>query len=163
MKIIPYTIAFIIYNDQILLMKRYKEPWIKQWNGIGGKIIDTETPVACVQREVLEETGIYIPDNLFLYKGLVLWPSNGNPLDQGGMYTFVALQEKNAPQLKRHKTPEGFVAWKPLSWAIDKKNKEIATNIPYFLPDMLKAKKPQEYTCTFQGNKITKYTVSDLT
>ncbi len=56
--ILPYTICFCIQEERVLLLFRQRPPNAQHWNGLGGKIHAGETPLACIQREVMEEAGI---------------------------------------------------------------------------------------------------------
>ncbi len=40
------------------MLYRDRPPFARHWNGLGGKIEPDETPLACVEREVLEESGL---------------------------------------------------------------------------------------------------------
>ena len=56
----------IVFRDQeVLLVKRNKEPNKDQWSNPGGRQIIGETAVEAAQRELLEETGVKV-DRLLL-------------------------------------------------------------------------------------------------
>ena len=38
-----YTLGFIRYQDELLLINRLKQPWQGCWNGVGGKMESNET------------------------------------------------------------------------------------------------------------------------
>ena len=57
-KIIHVAICAAIKNDEILLIKRVKEPYANFWGLPGGKVDFGEHPKTTATREVLEETGI---------------------------------------------------------------------------------------------------------
>ena len=63
----PYVgVGVIVFRDQeVLLVKRNKEPNKGQWSIPGGKQMIGETVVEAAQRELLEETGVKI-DHLLL-------------------------------------------------------------------------------------------------
>lgn len=52
------VIAYIIYNDKFLLLKRNNEP--KVWGPPGGRLEPDEDPNEGILREVKEETGLCI-------------------------------------------------------------------------------------------------------
>jgi len=58
MKIEPTTAALIFDGDNVLLIKRTKEPWRDLWHFPGGHVDDGEIPQDAVIREVKEETGL---------------------------------------------------------------------------------------------------------
>lgn len=59
-----YVLGFVFNRtrDKVLLVEKRKPVWqAGHWNGIGGKIEPSDpTPVAAMQRECLEETGLDI-------------------------------------------------------------------------------------------------------
>ena len=63
----PYVgVGVIVFRDQeVLLVKRNKEPNKGQWSIPGGRQIIGETATEAAQRELLEETGIKV-DRLLL-------------------------------------------------------------------------------------------------
>lgn len=83
---IEFTICFVKKDDHILLLNRDKPQWMGAWNGVGGKIEQNETPLACAIREIKEETGITVED--ITYKGKITW-TDGD-INYGCMYAFIA-------------------------------------------------------------------------
>lgn len=53
------TLCFIRKDDEILMLNREKAPLQGLWNGVGGKMEENETPMACILREIEEETGLH--------------------------------------------------------------------------------------------------------
>ena len=57
------TLCYIQNKHQTLMLHRIKKKndmHQGKWNGLGGKLIDGESPEECVKREVLEESGLTI-------------------------------------------------------------------------------------------------------
>ena len=57
----PYKIVTLIYavqDDQVLLLKRRKPPYVGHWVAPGGKVDRGESPRECAIRELREETGL---------------------------------------------------------------------------------------------------------
>ena len=57
------TLCYIKKNNQTLMLHRIKKKndiHKNKWNGLGGKLIDGESPEECVKREVFEESGLII-------------------------------------------------------------------------------------------------------
>ena len=63
----PYVgVGVVVFRDQeVLLVKRNKEPNKGQWSIPGGKQMIGETVAEAAQRELLEETGVKV-DRLLL-------------------------------------------------------------------------------------------------
>lgn len=75
---IESTLCYITRGNEILMLHRTKKKNDVnegKWIGIGGKFEPGETPLACVVREVKEETGLDLidPD----YRGIVTFRSAG--------------------------------------------------------------------------------------
>jgi 8-oxo-dGTP diphosphatase len=163
---LKYNVGFPIKDDMVLMIRRNKYPWIGQWNGAGGKIEAGETPEQAMLRELLEETTIDLSkaaENRFV--GIVTWEwDNREPTKLiPGMYaylSFLSPDQKTWPE--ERKTREGIVAWKSISWACDTNNKELAHNLPHFLPLMLKADKPMRYHCIFTNDVLKNLVMTPL-
>lgn len=58
---IESTLCYLEKDGKYLMLyrnKKEKDPNVGKWIGVGGKIEADETPLACVIREVKEETGL---------------------------------------------------------------------------------------------------------
>lgn len=147
---LKYTICFIRRRNEVLLLNREHPSWMGSWNGIGGKIEANETPLQCVIREILEETGMRPAE--VLYKGTVTWEVDGAMV--GGMYTFMAVVPDDLIFETPRKTDEGILDWKDISWIVNPDNTGMATNVPKFLPKVLGDKRLYEHRCVFFGNVL---------
>jgi len=141
----------------MLMLLRRKPPHAGQWNGVGGKIEDGETPRACVVREVREETTIDLrrADEL-RFSGIVTWPPDDGVNGQGaGMYVYVAeFSDSSVTWPGDRSTTDGALRWQHQSWVCDPTNPQVVENIPAFLPAMLRGEPPLEYFCDFQGDLL---------
>lgn len=147
-----YTLAFLVRNDEVLLLNRHKSPWMGAWNGVGGKIQPNETPKQCIKREIAEETGIHIAIDDIIDKGSLTWnifDAKGN-----GLYLFVVHLSKDLIYQTPKVVDEGILDWKKISWASDMDNQGIARNIPHFLPVILNDPHHYEFKCTFEGDHL---------
>ena len=85
--------------------KKANDIHMGKWNGLGGKFEAGETPEECVQREVLEESGLVI-QNPHLH-GLLMFPNfKGND-----WYVFVYTATEFTGELID--SPEGKLEWIP--------------------------------------------------
>lgn len=150
-----YTLGFIRYNDEILMINRLKQPWQGCWNGVGGKIEPNESLKASMIREIEEETGIKVLIENLVYKGKLTWsPNDGSHLHIFLIDTFEKIQ---TPIL----TSEGILDYRKIDWIVDKDNLGVASNIPYFLPKVLEDKL-YHYHCIFEGNRLIDVIIEPL-
>lgn len=142
-----YTLAFIRYKQEYLMINRLKQPWKGCWNGVGGKLEPNETLIESIQREIQEETGLIIPVEQIQYKGKLTW----EPSDESYLHLFlVDVVEKIKTPIG---TDEGILDWRPYDWITDFNNLGVAHNIPYFLPKMLEPNL-YHYHCIFSNNRL---------
>ncbi|MFL5627876.1 MAG: NUDIX hydrolase [Ktedonobacteraceae bacterium] len=111
-----YTICFCMRGDLVLMLFRHKPPNAHLWNGLGGKFQPGETPLACVQREIMEEATIdlHLAERL-RFTGIVTWGTGHDPGNAStGMYAFVAHFPPTFPIWQQERiTPEGLLCWQP--------------------------------------------------
>ncbi|WP_051541216.1 NUDIX hydrolase [Caldalkalibacillus mannanilyticus] len=146
---IKFTLCFIRYQNEFLMLFRNKAPNKNKWNGVGGKIEAEETPLHSCQREIQEETGLHIDLRDIHFRGVVTWNH------EGGMYVFVARSD--TPLVVSGQ--EGKLEWKSLSWIMD--SGLAVSNIPLFLPYMLEEEnEPVEFAFTYnQQEEVVSYQV----
>lgn len=147
-----YTLGFIKYQNQILMINRKKKPWLGCWNGLGGKLFDGEDPIISLKRELHEETNLTIHDEEIKDCGNLTW----NSFDANGQGLYLYLIELKHPvDLKGPlATDEGILDWKDIDWIINPSNLGVAHNIRYFLPFMLNDSNRYHYHCTFEDERL---------
>lgn len=149
---LKYTIGFIKKGDQILLLNREFPTWMGNWNGVGGKIEKGETPLACILREIKEETGITLAHAT--YKGIVSWQVDQQR--EGGMYAYFA----ELPDTYEYPTPikraEGILDWKNIDWILHPKNTGVA-NLSYFLPHVLNESGLYHHEFTYTDGAVERF------
>lgn len=145
-----YTICFVRCGDRILMLNRQFAPNLGLWNGVGGRLEPGESPLQGIIREVAEETGIRLVTAR--YAGVVTW---GDRFDhvRGGMYAFLAEVPEPVPPGPLE-TREGILAWKELSWLLDRENEGVVSNIPRFLPVMLQESTPYRHHCIYRHGML---------
>lgn len=158
---IKYTICFVFCGEKVLLIRRNKEPYRNRWNGLGGKIEGEETARENIIREMKEEANLDLTKEAQLrYGGVVTWKSTREEgIVHGGMVAYVAQSDN---LFSDRETREGLLSWRDYEWVCDKKNSEIAENIPFFLPQMRDSGNIREYHCTYVFGELKKYTAKPL-
>ena len=104
------TLCYIQNEGRYLMLHRVSKAHDEnagKWIGIGGHIEENESPLDCIRREILEETGLTV-EHLTL-RGLITFilPKWGNEL------TFLYTADTAEPSLRA--CPEGKLAWIPLA------------------------------------------------
>jgi 8-oxo-dGTP diphosphatase len=160
-----YTICFCLCKDRVLMLYRANPPNQYLWNGLGGKLRQQETPIDCVQCEVMEEAGIKLhPTENLRFAGVVTWAVGADQTASSqGMYAFITnLPQEYSVWAGERNTPEGILCWKPMQWVCDQQNASVVSNIPHFLPEMLTHSVPLEYYCDYHENQFVKLVVRPL-
>ena len=99
--------------------------------------------MACAQREVWEETGIF-PKGSSCALRCLAWDTLAN----GGMYVFLG----NVSESIINNCPEGMLEWKNLDWILA--SPDVVTNIPVFLPHILNRYPRKRFYFEYEGNLI---------
>jgi 8-oxo-dGTP diphosphatase len=144
MTFLKYTLCFLTYENDVLMLLRNKPPNKGLWNGVGGHIEQGETPYQACIREVYEETGFKI--NNAHFSGILTW--SDFEIDNGGLYIFTA----NAPHPQFKPTNEGQLAWYPRDYMLS--SDQVVSNIHYFGPPTLNNAPEKEYYCHYQNGKL---------
>ena len=100
------TLCYIERDGRYLMLHRTKkknDANHDKWLGIGGHIEPGETPLACILRETLEETGLRLLDCRF--RGIVRFRSDIYPDED--MYLFSATRFEGTMKI----CDEGDLAW----------------------------------------------------
>jgi 8-oxo-dGTP diphosphatase len=162
---LKYTLCFCRHDDRLLMLLRRKPPHAGQWNGVGGKIEPGESPLACVWREVREETTIDLARAREVrFGGIVTWPPDEAVNGQGaGMHVYLAEFDDAAVTWSGDRlVVDGTLHWHPQEWACDRTNPQVVENIPAFLQPMLRGEPPREYYCDYQGDRLLSVTTRPL-
>jgi len=127
--LIPRTLAFLINDEKILLLKGgpNKRLWAGLYNGIGGHLEPGEDVLSAAKREFLEETGL-LPLDLRIC-GVITVDTNS----ETGVGIFVLTGEKFSGEL----TPsmEGTLEWVGIN-QLD--TIPIVEDLPTILPVIIK-------------------------
>lgn len=125
------TLLFNRTADKILLVRRLNPPFAGCWNGIGGKLLPSEDPIAATIRECLEETGIVLthPKLLATY----LYPGEQLSTNRTLHITYDFVDETFVNDNR-----EGHYAWKPTNFVMDASSTKIAgySNLNQFVKEI---------------------------
>jgi 8-oxo-dGTP diphosphatase len=105
------TLGYVLSPDgrQVLLVHRNRRPddaHFGKYNGLGGKLEAGEDVVACVRREVREESGVECEE--LTLRGTVSWPGFGKQGEDWFGFVFRVDRWTGSP---RTENPEGDLVW----------------------------------------------------
>jgi 8-oxo-dGTP diphosphatase len=105
------TLGYLFSPDgrQVLLIHRNRRPsdaHFGKYNGLGGKLEADEDVVACIRREIREESGLEC-DELTL-SGTISWPGFGKQGEDWFGFVFRVDRWSGSP---RTENPEGDLVW----------------------------------------------------
>ncbi|WP_440604642.1 NUDIX hydrolase [Bacillus sp. GB_SG_008] len=149
------TLGFIRKDDEILMLNRQKAPLQGLWNGVGGKMTETETPTACILREIEEETGLSLAKQEVAYKGTLSWKIDNTHFE--GLYLFTANLPAHILYHTPKKVTEGILDWKHISWILSEQNQGVNSLTKKFLPTVLQEDGVYKHTSVFQNEQLTQY------
>ncbi len=129
--VIPRTLSFLTFERDVLLLRGAptKRLWAGKLNGIGGHVEPGETVYESARREILEETGLWVPH--LTLRGLlhIAGPQGGAANAAPGV--LIALFTGQAPSRQVHPSREGELVWCPLD-ALP--TGELVQDLPLLLP-----------------------------
>lgn len=150
-----YTLALLEAPQQILLINRFKKPFIGQWNGIGGKIEPGETPLDGIQREIFEETGFesrfYETQDL----GRLDWHIDDEYI--APIYLFSAQFKQNFVQTARSMREGVLYPFSP-NWLLNPQNQSLVPDLKAILPYMLNHEK-HVYRTNFSQDQLVDFKI----
>jgi len=128
--VIPRTISFIVRQNEILLIKLPPDHagWAGRYNGVGGHVEIGEDPVSAARREVLEETGLTVADQILC--GVVTIDTGNSP--GIGLFVFVGKVIKG----NLGASSEGTPAWLALD---DLGAFQLVEDLDFLIPQALQA------------------------
>lgn len=107
------TLGYICHEDKVLMVHRNKrstDDHLGKYNGLGGKMESEEDVVACMKREIFEESGLTC--NNCELRGTINWTGFG-PKEQNWL-GFIFLVTSFSGEVKKT-NEEGKLVWVPRS------------------------------------------------
>lgn len=130
-----YVLLLLFAKDykKVLLIKRKKKPFADLYNGIGGKIEQNESIKEATIRECIEETNIKIENPKLLITAI--YPKSVNADEEKEMSVLYDTVD----EVEVKENYEGTFEWKPIEFALDFYNKQIAglSNLAQFIKEIL--------------------------
>ena len=128
-QVVPRTLCFVTYGDDILLLKRAatKRIYPGYYNGLGGHIERNEDPLTGAIREIHEETGLDVKNVRYC---------GSTHIDAGqdvGILLFIFAAEATSHDFTD--CDEGTLEWLPLRNVLaDDNNLLLVEDLPIILP-----------------------------
>ena len=146
------TLCFVKYQNKILMINRYKSPFMGMWNALGGHLEDGEEVEDCAKREIYEESGIKV-NNIKLYS-VSTWN-----YDDDIIYVYLSnLDESFDVNNYPMKTKEGIIDFLDIDWIIDEKNYGIVPDLRLFIDD-IKHKRERNYHLIYDNSHLVDYII----
>ena len=113
------TLGYVLSADRrrVLLIHRNRRPGdahLGKYNGLGGKLDKDEDVIACIRRDVREESGLEC-DDLHL-RGTISWPGFGKHGEDWFGFIFRIDRWHGTPLTENH---EGTLEWVALERVLD--------------------------------------------
>lgn len=107
-QVVPRTLCFVTFGDEILLMKRapHKRVFPNHYNGVGGHIERDEDPLTSAMREIKEETGLDVINTRFCGSTMI------DAGESVGILLFVFTAEASSRRVVD--SDEGTLHWLPI-------------------------------------------------
>src|SRR3954453_18038710 len=113
------TLGYLLSPDgrQVLLIRRDRrpdDPHFGKYNGLGGKLDPGEDVVACLRREVREESGLECEE--LVLRGTVSWPGFGKHGEDWFGFVFRVARYSGEPFRENE---EGPLEWVEVGRVLD--------------------------------------------
>ncbi|MDK1717532.1 NUDIX domain-containing protein [Dellaglioa algida] len=151
-----YNLAVITAGDELLLLNRFKKPYVGLWNGIGGKRKAAESELAGMIRELAEETGIQVSEAQCSPTGYLEWSVDDNY--QATIALFHVDLAKSFGTQYPQRMREGILANFPTAWALDEQNVGLTPDLIPVLPYVLK-NEVHRYLTNFSGAQLVEFKI----
>ena len=151
-KLIRSTLCYLEKDGSYLMLYRNKkkeDPCAGKWVGIGGKFEPGESGDECLEREVLEETGLKITG--YEFRGIIRFISDLWDDEDMYLYTGSSWEGEDTFASGTFECDEGELVWIP-------KDKILSLNLwegdKYFLEPMIMGESNIYMTCRYEGDRL---------
>jgi len=154
------TLAYLIYNQEVLLLFRNKKAndfHAGKYIGIGGRLEPGETPLECILRELREETGYILTSNEIVFRGYIYFDEINRDKVNEDLPAFnwlVFLYSASVATKITIDNPEGELKWFNFEdipyakmWGGDK----------IFTPKLLQTDENMEAKFLYDGEQVVKW------
>lgn len=146
---IKTAICYIFDGDRTLMIERKKEPFTGYLVAPGGKFEKGETPFQCIEREIMEETGLRIKDYSLKIVTSEMGPMHYNWI----LYIFVCRGFEGDVR----ESDEGKLHWVDIDKLTSQKMSDIdKLMLPYVFDDnryFMKLHYDEDKNCTIEDIK----------
>jgi ADP-ribose pyrophosphatase YjhB (NUDIX family) len=150
------TLCFLLKDDRVLLGMKKRGFGVGKWNGMGGKLIEGETAVQNVIRELNEEIGVELTARDLKEVAVLEFNFDGKPDWDQVCHVFTVSRWFGAPSESEEMRPQ----WHAMS-ALP--FNEMWVDDPRWLPLVLAGKKIKgEFLFDETGKAILEYKVVEI-
>lgn len=133
------VVVFLFNQDysQCIMIKRFKQPFMNMYNGIGGHVKRGEDVTTCAKREIAEEVYLKVENPKLLLT--VTYPANIENKQNHDLSLAVFYAAINQNDAYFTFNEEGQYFWMPTEFLLDGNNKQLAgyANISQFVKEIL--------------------------
>ncbi len=149
------TLCFFVKDGKVLLAMKKRGFGVGKWNGYGGKVKQGESIGQAAVREVMEESGIAIPESTLREAAELTFTFENNPSWDEEAHVFFVDAWSGEPQETEEMRPQWFqVSRLPYGemWIADRE----------WLPMILSGKKMRGFVCfSSDGSEILNASYAD--
>ncbi len=158
-KVIPAVLVYLRKDNQILMIHKKSDFHEGKWNGLGGKLERDESPWEAAQRELLEESGVDLPQSQFNLLGVLQFPNfKPHKCEDWMVYVFTAKLPGEDLQKVNFSCPEGDLHWVPVDEVL---SRNLWAGDLHFIPYVLE-ERPFAGTIWYSQQDVTKWILQPL-
>ena len=155
MKTIEASLVYLFRDDHVLMLHRVKKKGDihkNKWNGLGGKLENSESPEESAVREIKEESGYDL--HSLKFAGHLFFPTFDNDGNNWSVFVFTS---EDFSGLQLENTSEGILKWIPKTELLEL---NLWEGDRYFLPKLLSGEKFLG-KFNYVDGRLVEYTLTD--